>query len=486
MNLIGPGLYDAWRAAALREPLFPDPALREPDPAALPTERLLQQVWLHQRLRRDTLHTLDGRTLAVLHPGFWNREAGPDFRNAVVQIGDDPACSGDIEVDLLPNAWRGHGHDQNPAYRNVRLHVVWRGGVHEPSGLPTLALADALDAPLDHLRDWLGGESSPGRLTAIVGACAAPLSGFTPPDLLALLEQAALTRLRLKADHLAARARQAGWQQALWEALFAALGYKQNAWPMRRLGELRPKLLADLDPTTSPVRELQARLLGVAGLLPPQLTQRWPATDDWLRSAWDIWWRWRDTAGVAVLPAAAWRFDGLRPANHPQRRLALAAHWLAEANWPAKLEIWLAADLPDTRLLPALTDALKTDDDPFWSSHWTLRSRPMKQPQPLLGTPRLTDLVMNAILPWFWSRAVTTGTRPLQERIEHRYQAWPAAADNALLRLARQRVLAGRPLPRPVRACHQQGLLQIVRDFCDHSNALCENCRFPGLVSALP
>jgi len=28
----------------------------------------------------------------------------------------------------------------------------------------------------------------------------------------------------------------------------------------------------------------------------------------------------------------------------------------------------------------------------------------------------------------------------------------------------------------------QQGLIQIVRDFCDHSNAICENCRFPELV----
>jgi len=31
-------------------------------------------------------------------------------------------------------------------------------------------------------------------------------------------------------------------------------------------------------------------------------------------------------------------------------------------------------------------------------------------------------------------------------------------------------------------AAAQQGLMQIVRDFCDHSNALCANCRFPELV----
>jgi hypothetical protein len=31
-------------------------------------------------------------------------------------------------------------------------------------------------------------------------------------------------------------------------------------------------------------------------------------------------------------------------------------------------------------------------------------------------------------------------------------------------------------------AAAQQGLIQIVRDFCDHSNAVCENCKLPELV----
>jgi len=33
-----------------------------------------------------------------------------------------------------------------------------------------------------------------------------------------------------------------------------------------------------------------------------------------------------------------------------------------------------------------------------------------------------------------------------------------------------------------VSAARQQGLLQIVHDFCDRSNAICADCQFPGLV----
>jgi hypothetical protein len=55
-----------------------------------------------------------------------------------------------------------------------------------------------------------------------------------------------------------------------------------------------------------------------------------------------------------------------------------------------------------------------------------------------------------------------------------------------VLRLARRRLLGGVPRPGILRtAASQQGLLQVVRDFCAHSNALCERCAFPGLVGGL-
>ena len=174
----------------------------------------------------------------VLHPGFWNREAGPDFREAVVQFGSDRAVVGDVEIDLHPAAWRGHRHENNPAYRRVILHVVWDGDSPAVSALPTLALKSSLDAPLRELRWWLGTE--PGWPDILAGQCAAPLRAVSEPGLSSLLQQAALVRLQGKGDALAARARQAGWEQSLWEGLFGALGFKHNVWPMRRMAEVLP------------------------------------------------------------------------------------------------------------------------------------------------------------------------------------------------------------------------------------------------------
>jgi hypothetical protein len=70
----------------------------------------------------------------------------------------------------------------------------------------------------------------------------------------------------------------------------------------------------------------------------------------------------------------------------------------------------------------------------------------------------------------------------LQEKMESRFLAWPSAEDNSVLRLARNRLLGGASAREVKGAAAQQGLLQIVRDFCEKSNAVCDQCRFPELV----
>ena len=413
------------------------------DSESLPPEYLLQAIWQHQRLLHDQLKTLDGRIVRVLHPGFANHEAGPDFRGALVQIDDEPPRTGDVEVDLHASGWRAHHHEGNPTFQNVILHVIWDSARPAAVKIPTLPLCRLLDAPLAELSSWLGREGAVSFPENLLGQCSAPLRGLTESRLMELLHQSAQVRYQSKAAQFQARARHVGWEQSFWEGLFRALGYKHNVWPMQRLTELRPRWL---QPKLTPLA-LQARLFGISGLLPVELTRAQAASDSYLRRIWDLWWRERDEFNGCILPRELWRFHGLRPANHPQRRLALAAHWLATANILAKLENWFTADLTSTPagLPDSLLEILQVERDDFWSWHWTFRSARLRKSQPLLGAARMTDLAVNVILPWFWARAVEGRNEKLQRVAEHRYLAWPSAEDNAVLRLARQRLLGGAP-----------------------------------------
>jgi len=469
------------------------------DGASAPPEKLLQAVWQHQRLQRDRLKTTDGKSIRVLHPGFASAEGGPDFRGAVLQLESAKPVAGDVEIDLVPAGWHAHGHDKNPNFNNVILHVIWdeTANVSPAKTTPciTLALKGFLDAPLAELALVLEYES--GLPESLRGKCSAPLRELSVPQLAELLHAAAKVRFENKAGAILARAKNSGWEQALWENLFRALGYKNNVWPMQNLAEHRTRLLDGVvaqasrlcissqnrtGETPVPLLQLQARLLGVSGLLPDDLTRAQKSSDTFLRRAWDLWWRDRDGFENCILPRECWRFHGLRPANHPQRRLALAAHWLAPGNLVAQIESWCAAEISDKKLLDSLHKIFQVEHDEFWSWHWTFKSARMAKPQPLLGAARVTDLAVNVVLPWLWIRAKEGGNEKFQREVERRFFAWPAAEDNSVLKLARQRLLGTANAKILQGAAQQQGLMQIVRDFCEHSNAVCADCRFPDLV----
>src|SRR2546426_204120 len=203
VSIIPANLYAQWRALTLAPH-----ALHEGE--AAPPERLLQGIWFHQRLQREQLRLLDGRRLRVLHPGFWNHEPGPDFRGAVLQFDSGPPRSADVEVDLHSSGWHAHGHDRNPAFHQVALHVVWLAEEKTPLALATLALSPWLDAPLAELSRWLGGELAQEMPAVLAGQCSAPLRGLEPDKLTQLLHQTAQIRLEAKASQFQARARQAG------------------------------------------------------------------------------------------------------------------------------------------------------------------------------------------------------------------------------------------------------------------------------------
>lgn len=473
MLLPEPGFYRSVRSVPTATAVF-----AEQTGPPLP-ERWLQQVWRHQRLQRRRLRTADGRRLRILHPGFWNRGHGPDFSGALVAFDDLPARRGDIEVDLVPSGWFQHGHHRNPDFRKVLLRVVWSAEDarnEPPEAPPLLALRERLDAPIADLGPWLDAEAPGLSPSWLQGRCSGPLNRLPPEIARALVAQAADVRLDRKAEEFAARAAGLGWERALWEGVFGALGYRHNTWPMRHLAEA-----LEIDGSSRGRNRLdwEVLLLGTAGELEPRPGLR---ESPRLRELWHQWWRLRDGLREERLPPEAWHRVGIRPANSPQRRLALAARWLAEGDLAARLDAWIREDLPDRRAAAELRRRLMCGDDGFWSRHGTLTSAESPRPMRLLGPSRFTDLAVNVFFPWLLARGRHRSDGPAPEDIHRRYHRWPRGQDNAVLRQVRLRLAGPAEGTLPRTAAVQQGLLQIARDFCGRSDALCHGCRFPALV----
>ena len=86
-------------------------------------EKLMQYVWQHGLWIPGDLRTVDGRRVSIIDRGWLNTDAGPDFFNAKIDI-DGHIWAGNIEIHVSASDWHRHGHDGDPAYDSVILHVV--------------------------------------------------------------------------------------------------------------------------------------------------------------------------------------------------------------------------------------------------------------------------------------------------------------------------------------------------------------------------
>ncbi len=399
--------------------------------------------------------TTDGESVQISNFGEWNREAGPDFVGCTVRR-EGIENHGAIEVDLDASGWEQHRHATNPAYENVVLHVI----VRRPSkrhfsrtighrNVPQVCLAE--HQPVEP--EW--ESSAPAR----PGQCSGPLHELPQDKLLELLSVAAHRRIERKAAELAAMMQTRGTDAALYEAVAMTLGYKGNQLPFRLLAQRVPL-------ATAAKPQGEALLFGLAGFLerpePPPGPARTKAA-----ALWASWWKQRGMCTTTILPRTAWKLSGVRPANHPLRRLGALA--VIARRWR---RVRAALESGDAEILQKVLGGL---EHPFWSFHATWQSPRRAAPLALLGTDRIREVHANVVLPLACAR----GT--LQP-----WQDLAAGSPNAVLRVVSARLFGG-PLPArlPRRLFVHQGLLQIHADFCQSCRGDCARCRFPGLVGRL-
>ena len=117
-------------------------------------EEIIYKIWEEKRID-SSLTTADGLSIEIIDCGVRNSdEAGPDYRNARIKIGNI-TFSGDIEIDTLHSDWKAHGHNLNQRYNKVILHAVLSNDSSYPfvvtqSGrkVPTLSLEGFLSSSI--------------------------------------------------------------------------------------------------------------------------------------------------------------------------------------------------------------------------------------------------------------------------------------------------------------------------------------------------
>ncbi len=459
---------------------FASAVLRDADSNYVPlpiSERLVQCIWYDQRILTGTLKTMDGTPVQVISPGWWNLEAGPDFRHATIKVGNGPERQGDIEIHLRADDWVHHGHERDPFYDNVILHVVlWEAGSQRKPRtrlgeiIPQVVLQNQLDATLEQLLDEIDMDSYPHNAGNHAGRCAPTLKLLPELSIGVLLNSAGDERFSTKVRKFLRWIHRSGPEQAFYEGWMEALGYKANKVAFRTLAQRAPLTLLSAHP-----KQMPAILFGIANLLPTIAAK---SRDTHVRSLWNNWWKLRPDFEDKILPLDTWRMYGIRPVNHPHRRLGTAIALLKKhPNFAEKIIAAIESDGDPAKLF------LQIKDD-YWMHHYSLGGKTQSKATELLGASRVQEILSNIVYPFAAAYAENRNDVRLFSKAKEKYDSLPPSGDNAILRLAGQQLFdKAIEASRHIQSNRQQqGLIQIFQDFCLNDKSGCQQCQFPELV----
>jgi uncharacterized protein DUF2851 len=436
--------------------LFPSPRV--------PTELELQARWFAGDFGRNFVTTA-GDQLEIIQFGTWNREAGPDFRDAVVRINRGEATRGCIEIDLVDRSWETHGHAANPSFEATVLHLFVERSNRE-FFTRTLSNRNVPQVCLDLT-------TMPEAFTANTplarpGRCQAPLKEASEERVQNILSAAAQFRLRQKAVRIRNKIDVHGRDETLFQEIATALGYKENKLPFTLLAQRLPLRLLREN-----VSDCEALLFGGAGFLEaPDLDIYKKSARDYVRELWDRWWPRRDELQRFILPAKIWRLTSTRPVNHPQRRLAALA--ILARDWP---RLHRASGRSS---IAAATALFQSVEHPFWNFHYTLTARTSPKKTALIGDSRIADILANVLFPFRFAHDADRSAPP-SENLWTEYASLQAQLSNRKIETAAARLFGndGRRERFLKTVAHQQGLLQIYEDFCMQDESDCTHCPFP-------
>lgn len=448
------------------------------------TEKHIQALWWQQKYFKN-LKTAAGQPITILSPGIWNSEAGPDFVKAHIKVGEHE-LRGDVEIHLHDESWVQHGHHADPRYDNVVLHLSYWKPKHTIKPIVTnddkvvlmAHLEDFITVPLARLLQLIDIDLYPYQKFTGSGRCAQQLFRKLPEDEAArLFSAAAAWRLEQKKLFLQAHFSTSSLQLAGGIAM--ALGYKNNT---EAFLDLFHYLLTFRD---LPYHERLAIALGCSGFFEPTFVMKWNESEHY-RLLHCIWkGKMRE-----IIHQTQLRLDGIRPLNHPIRRLAYLAHLIGDPAldriWDNMLSIWKEGrTIKPVTLLQSLIGAISTYDDDYWNHHYLFETEAKAVFIPLIGDDRKREMLINAFLPLLHAAILEEGDPKQLEIFNTFYNSIRASHSHKSDYLVHRffgDTAKGKLLNH---AQMEQGAFQLHKDFCVHYEASCEGCPFVERFTAL-
>jgi len=409
-------------------------------------EQLLHYVWKYRLFPPGSLETVDGQKIEVIDPGMHNRDAGPDFFNAKVKIGNK-LWAGNVEIHCTSADWEKHGHHTDKAYNSVILHLsekVNRAIVNE-KGQQITQCALVVPENVSRNADYLLYSDNPLP-------CGNHL--FVLPKVLinSYLSTLSLERLERKTNDIFRHLDRFGnsWDDVSYVLLSRNFGFGLNSDEFEALALSLP--FNYIQKHSDNLLQVEALLFGQSGLL-EDTTENDPYYGRLQREYQFL------KSKYTLVNREAFHFKKMRvrPLSSPYLRIAQLAALLQKSG---RL---FSTILEDADYLH-LRNAFQTEPSSYWQTHYSFGKESPKATKQL-GDASLDILLINTVAPLLFSYGKKTDAAVYCDRAIHMLETVKPERNAIVNQFFEAGII-------PENAFDTQALIQLRKEYCDKRKCL--------------
>ncbi|MBU8891492.1 MAG: DUF2851 family protein [Bacteroidales bacterium] len=416
-------------------------------------EEFLHYIWKYKLFINDNLKNQNQEKIEILNQGTHNFDSGPDFFNSRIKI-NGTIWAGNVEIHVNSSDWYTHKHNNDKAYDNVILQVVYNHNkdVFRTNGqlIPTLEIKfdqDLLNNYESLLKSesWIPCQNNINKVDL-----------FTTQN---WLEKLTIERLEEKSERINKLLKQKNnsWETAFYIHLARNFGFKLNSDPFELLAKSLP--LAYLAKQKDNLFQIEALLFGQAGFLIDD------SGDDYYLKLQKEFKYLQKKYKLKPIEKHLWKFLRSRPVNFPTIRIAQFAMLVYKSSA-------LFSKILETKTINDFYKLFIVKPSDYWENHYVFNKESVKKPK-TIGKSAVDILLINTIIPFLFIYGKAKGEQNLQDRSINLLESLKPEKNSIITKWNNLSIKASS-------AFDTQALIHLKNNYCNHKK--CLNCQIGNYI----
>jgi hypothetical protein len=392
------------------------------------------------------LSTTDGSPVEIIDTGTQNTDAGPDFFNSKIKIGDK-LWAGNVEIHLSSADWVRHEHHLNPAYNSVILHVVenFTSDIFNEKKQRITQMQIAIPESVRRNADALLRSNK-------VIPCNDRLKEIPTAPLRLWINALAVERLERKTNDIFAHLQRYknSWDETFYVLLARNFGFGLNADAFERLALSLP--FSYIQKHADKLHQVEALLFGQAGMLNDKT-----ATDDYfllLKREYEFL---KQKFSLKNLDESLFKSLRVRPGGFPQVRIAQLAALLQHSGRLLSSVL----DIDDFARLRLFFHVNASD---YWQTHYSFGAATTKSSK-YPGDTSIDNLLINTAVPILFAYGKKNGADKYCDRALYFLESLKAERNSIIASFKEAGIQSKN-------AFETQALIQLKKEYCDKKKCL--------------